>query len=92
VLSRMVEVDLQRQSSGLLLSVGNSAENIEPAELNRLFERFYRREKSRSPKTGGTGLGLAISKVIIELHGGRIWAEYKDNMLYFNIFLPESDN
>lgn len=51
-----------------VISIHNQGKCIEPAELDRIWEKFYRVEKSRNKKFGGAGLGLAISKSILSLH------------------------
>ncbi len=61
---------------------------IPKSSLNRLFERFYRVENSRSTKTGGSGLGLAISKEIITLHHGQIFAKSNSKLTKFVIEMP----
>lgn len=56
----------------LLIEVSDNGPGIEQKDLSRLFERFYRVEKSRTRNEGGSGLGLAIAKHIIESHGQSI--------------------
>jgi signal transduction histidine kinase len=55
--------------------VEDNGKGLEKKDLNKVFEKFYRVDNSLAKVTKGTGLGLAICKKIIELHGGRIWAE-----------------
>ncbi|GAA5513474.1 adaptive-response sensory-kinase SasA [Deinococcus carri] len=57
------------------LSVRDDGPGISPEHLERLFDRFYRVEDSRSRDQGGAGLGLSIAKGIVDAHGGRIWLE-----------------
>ena len=57
------------------VSVQDQGVGIPPEFINRLFGRYERFESNSSGKVVGTGLGLAISRQIVELHGGKIWAE-----------------
>ncbi len=61
----------------LILSVQDEGPGVPPAELPRIFEKFYR--GSSSSGSSGTGLGLSICRGIVEAHGGRIWAENGSN-------------
>ena len=69
-----VTVRAERRSSDLLVSIANTGDGIPPDDLPRVFERFYRVEKSRDPARGGAGIGLAIVKQLVEAHGGQVWA------------------
>lgn len=70
-----VEVSAERRDRQACVVVRDHGPGIASSDLERIFERFYRGEKSRSRSHGGAGLGLAIARGIVEAHGGRIWAE-----------------
>jgi signal transduction histidine kinase len=59
-------------SGGARVEVADSGPGIDPVDLSRIFDRFYRVDKARTGE--GTGLGLAIAKWIVDAHGGRISA------------------
>jgi signal transduction histidine kinase len=69
-----VQLILRSADAAVEFSVIDSGVGIAQEDLSRVFERFYRVEKSRSRALGGSGIGLTISKALVESMGGRIWA------------------
>lgn len=67
-----VDVKIEKLEKGAVLTVKDTGIGIEDKYKDRVFERFFRVDKSRSKATGGTGLGLAIVKHIAEIHGADI--------------------
>ncbi len=69
------EIEVEEVNNKILITVKDNGEGIEKSNIPRLFERFYRVDKSGARSEGGSGLGLAIVKHIIEAHNERIFVE-----------------
>ena len=84
-----VRISLKREDSTALFVIADTGIGIDADEIPKIFDRFYRVDKSRSRKLGGSGLGLSISKWIVELHGGSISVESEiDKGSTFTVALP----
>jgi two-component system, OmpR family, sensor histidine kinase BaeS len=71
-----ITVSAQREKGDAVrLAVQDSGPGIVAEDLERVFERFYRTDRSRARDEGGSGLGLAIARSLVVAHGGRMWAE-----------------
>jgi signal transduction histidine kinase len=73
-----------------VLTIANSCEPIADDELARLFDRFYRRDRTRSARTNGSGLGLAIARDLVRLQHGDLTAASDGEMLTLTLALPAS--
>jgi len=84
-----VLVSVVPEPDALRVSVADTGIGIREDDLTRLFEPFQQLDNPVVRSAGGTGLGLAISKKFVELHGGRIWAESRENQgSTFHFTLP----
>jgi two-component system phosphate regulon sensor histidine kinase PhoR len=84
-------VELAARAAGetITLAVSDTGPGIPESDLTRVFERFYRVDKSRTRDPGGTGLGLSIVRHLVELHGGRVQASNRrEGGALFTITLP----
>ena len=75
---KYVKVKLEKKEDSILISVEDNGIGIPKDKLEKIFEKFYRVDSSLTYEISGTGLGLTIAKEIVELHGGRIWAESEE--------------
>jgi two-component system phosphate regulon sensor histidine kinase PhoR len=83
-----IRLEAKGDGDGVVLTVADSGPGIPPEDLSRVFERFYRVDKSRA-RPGGTGLGLAIVRHLVELHGGTVSAANRpEGGALFTVRLP----
>lgn len=86
-----IEVKLKQKNKKIYLSVKNSEETIPEEDLDKIFDRFYRVDKSRVREKGGYGLGLSIAKSIVKKYKGKIKAESKENITIFSVEFPTNE-
>jgi signal transduction histidine kinase len=87
-----ISVELKASLGQAVIEVRDSGPGIPGAHRDRIFDRFYRVDTSRSREEGGVGLGLAIARWAIEANGGRIeLASGERRGSLFRIFLPAAD-
>lgn len=85
-----IDVVVRRADGEGLVTIADSGPGVPAAELERIFERFYRVDSARGRESGGAGLGLAIVRRLAELHGGRVWAESTPRGARFTFAIPAS--
>ena len=84
-----IRIDVARTADRIAISVSDEGPGLPDEDMARVFERFYRVDKSRARDPGGTGLGLAIVKHLVELHGGAVGAENRaEGGARFTVTLP----
>ena len=85
---KLVEVHTGLKDKMAFVAIVNYGKIIPAEDLDKIFDKFYRVENSRSLKTGELGFGLAIAKNIVNLHEGEIWATSDESGTRFQIELP----
>ena len=83
-----IDISILNKENQATVKITNKGKQIPKEKLDKIFEKFYRLDSSRTSKAGGSGLGLAIAKEIVELHGGRIYAESDMKETTFSVILP----
>lgn len=85
-----IQVILDKNRKKTVFEVRNTVESM-PDDLDRLFDRFYREDESRSQSSGGYGIGLSLAQSIVNQHDGKLTAKaYDDNVISFEVTLPLS--
>ncbi len=85
---KQVIVELSKEKNDIIIQVKNYGNPIPEEEREKIFERFYRVDKSRNRKEKRYGLGLAIAKSTVEKYNGKIEVSYKDHFTIFKVNIP----
>ena len=87
-----LEIQLKENKEDILITFSDSEPGVDPDVMDKVFDRFFREELSRSREKGGAGLGLAICHEIVEAHSGKIKATKSEHGgLSIEISLPKGD-
>ena len=87
--SVFVRLEKDSHNKNAVFEVSNTCDSIPEGDLDRLFDRFYRADNSRSRDTGGYGIGLSVARAIATSHGGKISAKRDgDHLIRFIVKIP----
>ena len=84
-----INIDIKKEKEKYIFSIENFGVSLNEDELSRIWDSFYRKEKSRNKKFGGTGLGLSIVKRILEIHNSNFGVESGVNSVKFYFDMDE---
>ena len=84
-----IRLSVSQRGRTVRLSVSNPCAGLNPAQLPRYFDRFYRADSSRSRTTGGYGIGLSTARAIVARHRGRLTNHYANGIITFTALLPQ---
>ena len=84
-----IRLSVSQRGRTVRLSVSNPCAGLNPAQLPRYFDRFYRADSSRSRTTGGYGIGLSTARAIVVRHRGRLTNHYANGIITFTALLPQ---
>lgn len=85
---KLIEIACYTENGQIIVSIKDEGMGIKPADLEHIFDRYYRVESAHTKHIAGFGIGLYLSAEIISEHGGRIWAESKSgegSTFYFSL-------
>ena len=83
-----IRLALSQRGRTAVIAVSNPCAGLDPAQLPRYFDRFYRADGSRTRATGGYGIGLSTARAIVTRHHGRISNHYAGGVITFTAVLP----
>ena len=89
-LAGTIRFSVSQRGRNICIAVSNPCAGVDPAQLSRYFDRFYRADSSRARSTGGYGIGLSTAKAIVTRHRGRISNRYADGIITFTAVIPQA--